>query len=239
MSTELTTKPSYGIDVAPLDAAQRYGKLLAASGYFTDAADLAKAAVKILMGAELGISPVAAMSGINIIQGRPSISPALLAGCVRRSGLGRIDVVESTAQHCILQAYRLEGTQWTTCEPITFTMQDAANAKLATKDVWKAYPQDMLYKMALARVCRRYFQDVFIGVGGSVYSPGEIPEAMDVTPKPQIHVAEAAPADIKAKAQSLNEKLKAKREKAAEFEISPEITDEAINAVFSQIEVTA
>src|SRR5438445_11237674 len=54
---------------APIDeafvAVIRY---IAASGYFGEAKDESKAAVKVLIGRELGSEPMAAMMGIDIIE---------------------------------------------------------------------------------------------------------------------------------------------------------------------------
>lgn len=52
---------------------QRLGNILAASGYFSDAREMAQAAVKVMAGQELGIPPVASMMGINIIKGKVAL----------------------------------------------------------------------------------------------------------------------------------------------------------------------
>ncbi len=49
------------------------GKVFAESGMFVDAKAAAQAIVKIQAGQEIGIPPFAAMSGIHIIQGKPTM----------------------------------------------------------------------------------------------------------------------------------------------------------------------
>ena len=84
MATELVRMaPNAPTNVADL---QRLGALLSASGYFKDARDMAQAAVKIQAGAELGIPPVAAMSSIYIVEGKPTLSAVLMGALVKRSG---------------------------------------------------------------------------------------------------------------------------------------------------------
>ena len=64
----------------------RLGDVLSQSGYFADARQAAQAIVKVLAGRELGFGPIASMTGIHIIQGRPAIGADLMAKAVKRSG---------------------------------------------------------------------------------------------------------------------------------------------------------
>ena len=43
-----------------------------ASGYFGDVKSQAQAMVKVLAGAEIGLPPFASMSGIHIVNGKPT-----------------------------------------------------------------------------------------------------------------------------------------------------------------------
>ena len=76
MSNDLVIK--HNIDTLTL------GKMIAQSGYFSDAKEAAQAIVKVLAGQELGFGPVASMVGIHIIQGKPAISANLMAAAVIR-----------------------------------------------------------------------------------------------------------------------------------------------------------
>jgi hypothetical protein len=53
------------------------GETFFKSGMFSDIKSAQQAVVKIMAGAEMGISPFAAMSGIHIIQGKPTIGAGL------------------------------------------------------------------------------------------------------------------------------------------------------------------
>ena len=47
------------------------GNVFVKSGFFADTRDQAQAIVKILAGQELGISPIASMTGVYIVKGKP------------------------------------------------------------------------------------------------------------------------------------------------------------------------
>src|SRR5690242_9743510 len=61
------------------------GKVLSQSGYFQDARDAAQAVVKVLAGQELGFGPIASMSGVYIVNGKPTLSANLMAAAIKRS----------------------------------------------------------------------------------------------------------------------------------------------------------
>ena len=61
---------------------QRQAKALYASNYFSDAKSEAQAIVKVMAGAELGLQPFAAMTGIHIIKGKPVLGANLIATLV-------------------------------------------------------------------------------------------------------------------------------------------------------------
>ena len=60
-------------------------EIFAQSGYFSDARGAAQAAVKILAGRELGLPPIASMTGINIIKGKVSLSAVVMASVLKRT----------------------------------------------------------------------------------------------------------------------------------------------------------
>ena len=68
------------------DSMMRIGTLLAQSGFFQDSKGAAQAVTKMMAGAEIGFGPIASMTGINVIQGRVSISANLMAAAIKRSG---------------------------------------------------------------------------------------------------------------------------------------------------------
>ena len=54
-----------------------------ASGYFGDVKSQAQAMVKVMAGAEIGLPPFASMSGIHIVNGKPTLGANLIATLVK------------------------------------------------------------------------------------------------------------------------------------------------------------
>lgn len=139
----------------------------ARSGFFKDASDPSKAIVKMVAGAELGIGPMTAMTGIHIVQGKPVLSAGLVGAMVLRSGRYTYEVVESSDAVCRLAWFR-DGRR---VGESAFTIDEAKRAGLTGKDTWKNYASDMLFSRALTRGARRFCPDVFLG---SVYVADEL-----------------------------------------------------------------
>lgn len=177
--------PSYQLDPLAL------GRTLAKSGYFKDAADEAKAAVKVLAGMELGIGPVAAMMGIHIIEGKPVLSANLLAGRVRSSGRYEYSVVAHDDNQCSLQFYERRGAEWAPIGNSTFTMADAAKAGLGQRDNWKKNPRNMLFARAMSNGVKWYCPDVTTGI--PVYTEGDELPGMRVSGDGEILEPPVAP----------------------------------------------
>lgn len=148
---------------------QELGSLLAKSGYFQDAKDMAQAVVKVLAGKELGIPPVASMTGINIITGRVSLSANLMASCVKRSGKYNYIVKELTDTAC--EIHYFEGK-----EQIGVSRFDLGDAKRAETKNMQKFPRNMLFARAMSNGAKWYCADVF---GGPVYTPEELGAKVD------------------------------------------------------------
>jgi hypothetical protein len=159
------------------------GALLASSGYFKDARDMAQAAVKIQAGAELGIPPVAAMSSIYIVEGKPTLSAVLMGALVKRSGRYNYRVVEHTAEKCAISFF--EGKEQIGVS--TFTLEDAQAAGVLRNPTWSKYRRNMLFARAMSNGCRWYCPDVF---GGPIYTPEELGEQR-VNAEGEVQVVEA------------------------------------------------
>lgn len=165
--SELVVKDRGDI-VNSLDDVERVAKTLAASGYFADARQAAQAVAKILAGRELGISPFAAMSGVQIINGKPALSAQLVAGLIKRSGRYRYDVAEISDTRCELMFYERDGQGWRKLGPSMFTADDARRGGVKNME---RYPRNMLFARALTNGARWYCPDVFVG---GVYTPDEL-----------------------------------------------------------------
>lgn len=162
-----TQRPHYDFD-----SLEKLARACAQSGYFKDASDAAKAYVKVVAGAELGIGPVQAMTGIHIVQGKPTLAAHLIGALIKRSGRYDYRIRKHGEDCCQIEFF--EGGQSVGFSE--FSMEDAKKAGLASKDVWKSYPRNMLFSRALSNGARWYCPDVF---GGSVYTPDELDAAID------------------------------------------------------------
>ena len=136
-------------------------KTFAESGLFADTKDLAKAFVKIQAGQEIGIAPFQAMSGIHIIQGKPTIGAGIMASKVKGSGKYDYKVLQQDETACILEFF--EGK--TSLGKSSFTIDDAKKA--GTQNVTK-YARNMLFARAISNGVKWYCPDVF---SGPVYTP--------------------------------------------------------------------
>ena len=144
------------------------GKAFAESGMFPDVKTAAQAVVKISAGQEIGIPPFAAMSGIHIIQGKPTIGAGVMASCVKGSGKYDYRVAESTEQVCSIDFFQGKEKIGNS----TFTIADAKKA--GTKNLDK-FPKNMLFARAMSNGVKWFTPDVF---AGPVYTP----EEFDVQP---------------------------------------------------------
>ena len=139
-----------------------------ASGYFGDVKSQAQAMVKVMAGAEIGLPPFASMSGIHIVNGKPTLGANLIATLVKNDPRYDYRVKRSDNEACVLTWY--EGGK-----PVgesMFTIQEANAAGLTSKQTWKAYASDMLFARALTRGARRYAPGIF--GGAPIYTPDEM-----------------------------------------------------------------
>jgi hypothetical protein len=130
---------------------------------------LSEAQIMMIMLAarELGLPPMLALNGgICCIQGRVELSARLMAQMIRQRGHS-MQIKVLNRQECVLQGRRCDNGDTMECG---FTMQDAKDAGLTGKAVWKSYTEDMLYARALSRLARRLYADVI----GTAYVEGEI-----------------------------------------------------------------
>lgn len=140
------------------------GKVLAASGYYADARDPAKAAVKVMIGMDMGVSPTAALSAIHIIEseGRlvPLVEGKLLAGIIKARPGYDYEVVEYSIEKVTLRFLRGGHP----LEPdITWTAEDTQRAQLGGKRNHQRYPRQMNFWRAIAEGVRMHFPEIIGG----------------------------------------------------------------------------
>lgn len=126
----------------------------------------AKILAAMLYGRDLGITPTNALQHIVVIEGKATADAQLIGMLVRRAGHRLED--KTTDQGSTVTITRGDDGS---VHSFTFTMQDAARAGLASKAVWKNYPQAMLYARALTGCARKAAQDALMG---TAYTPEEL-----------------------------------------------------------------
>lgn len=172
--------------VGSLDSRIRYAREIATAGTLlpkgvTDGlrpGDAQAIAGRVFLIAEtgnmLGIHPVAALQGVHVIEGKPTISPALMSALVRRAG-HRVRVrVEGSAGDgslvAVAQVVRSDDPEF----PFEsrWDVDRARRAGLwAKKGAWTWYPEAMMKARALSEVCREAAEDCLMGVH---YTPEEL-----------------------------------------------------------------
>lgn len=152
---------------------QNIAKLLAQSGYFSDARDMAQCFTKVLAGNELGFGAFASMSGIHVIKGKPSIGANLMAAAVKRHPNYNYRVIEHTAQVCKVEFFERWDDKLQSVGVSEFTIGDAQKA--GTQNLQK-FPKNMLFARAMSNGVKFYCPDVF---DAPVYTPEELGASVD------------------------------------------------------------
>lgn len=135
--------------------------VLVKSGFLPTAVNTPEKALAIMQkGKELGIPPMEALSSINVIQGKPSVSPQLMLALARRTG-ELIDIkMEATDKGATVTITRKGQSPFTT----TFGVKEATDMGLIGKDNYKKQPAVMFQWRALAQNLRVTFPDAIGGL---------------------------------------------------------------------------
>ena len=124
--------------------------------------------VGILYGMEVGLSPIAALQRMAIIDGRPTIWGDAALALVQASGLlgsFREDLADTTKSGLLVATCTV--TRHGRSEPVTrtFSVEDAKRAGLWQKPgPWSQYPKRMLAMRARGFALRDAFPDVLAGL---------------------------------------------------------------------------
>jgi len=144
------------------------GETFFKSGMFADIKSAQQAVVKIMAGAEMGISPFQAMSGIHIIAGKPSIGAGIIASRVKSSGKYDYRILGMDDQACSIEFFQLSGNNKESLGITKFTIDDAKRA--GTKNLDK-FPRNMLFSRAISNGVKWFCPDIY---EGPVYVPEEM-----------------------------------------------------------------
>lgn len=157
-----------------LGEALEYGSVCARSGAFTERnASPEFFALKILLGAEMGLSPMQSVVYLRFERGRPTLDATLIRARLRACGY-EYEFVEMTEERAVMRISK--GGRVLTPD-VSFSKEDAKTAGLLGKDTYQHYLGDMLVARVSSRAARRHAPDAF---GGAIYVPGEIvPDGAD------------------------------------------------------------
>lgn len=168
-----------------LDERMRYAQTIASAGaliptglFENGAPSPGKVLLVMETGAMLGIHPVAALQGVHVIEGKATLSPALMSAVVRRAGhVLRVETLGSVAD----ATFTATATLIRNDDPdhpfvVSWNLERAKRAGLAGKGPWNKYFEAMAKARAISEVCREGATDALMGVG---YVPEEL--GADVT----------------------------------------------------------
>jgi len=171
----MTNSITRTLEPQSIDEAQQLARAAVASKLY--AVGSPEAALMILLtGRDLGLTASQSFRAIYVVSGKPVVSSDAMVAAIRRSGLcASWRVIETTIERCTIETTRVGESE---SERETFSLDDAKRAGLDRRDVWRAYPRDMLRHRAAAGLARRVYPDVVLGC----YAPGELEETQSSSP---------------------------------------------------------
>lgn len=177
MSNDIVLRPTMALT---FDEMARAAKAMALSQLFDDAKDVSKAMVKVMAGAELGLGPFAAMTGIHVIKGKPVLGANLIATLIKNDPRYDYRVVRLDDEACVLDFYE-DGE---IVGPSSFTIEDAVRAGVGASQppgkpgtMRAMFPRNMLFARAISNGARWYAPGIF--GGAAVYTPNELDVDVD------------------------------------------------------------
>lgn len=152
-----------------LAALRAYGDIVFKSGICPAHIKSPEAAIVCMRyGHQLGIDEFTAVQNMFVLGGKVAMFANLQhALMLRDHGGDAIQVVESTKERCEIRCRRRDRSDVVT---ISYTFEEARQAKLTTKDIWQQYPADMLFARCISRASRQLFRDSTLGL----YTPEEV-----------------------------------------------------------------
>jgi hypothetical protein len=174
-STEIEVRrPRPNASASGLPAKVNYAHELAASGLLPQAyrRNPGNVLYAIEYAEMLGLAPMAALTGVHVIEGKPTASAGLISALVRRAGHKLR--IRGDADSATCQIVRADDPGYTF--EVTFTAKDAQAAGLLGKDVWKKYRPSMLKARAITQCARDACEEALFGLH---YTPEELGANVD------------------------------------------------------------
>ena len=189
--------------------------MLVKTGFLPESIKTAEQALAIMMtGKELGIPPMQALRGVNVIHGTPTVKPELmLALCVQRVPGFVYQFENCSATSATFTAQR-PGMAKPHSE--TFTIDDAKRAGLDKEGgMYRKYPANMLRWRAAGNCLHVVAPDVLVGIYTPEELGAEVTEAGEIVILPEPQVAQAADLMTNEQVETIKALLKAKFETPA------------------------
>jgi hypothetical protein len=120
----------------------------------------------------LGLPPMVAMTGIHVIEGKPTASSGLISGLVRKAR-HRLRVTGDD-KHAVAEITRSDDPDFTFRSE--WTLDRAKQAELLGKSNWKKYPAAMLKARAITEAARDACEEALFGLQ---YTPEELGAEVD------------------------------------------------------------
>ena len=172
------------------------------SGYFRDLKSVHQAAVKILAGQEMGISPVQSIRHIHMWDGNIQTGYQIIGANIKRSGRYDYRVRHLDETRAVIEFY--DGAE--SVGESEFSIESAKKQGLTGKPNWQRQPKIMLFARALTQGANMFCPDVH---GGPVYAEGD---SFDAAPEP-VSVTVVEDADTEPEAQAIEDRAAVPRDR--------------------------
>lgn len=182
----MSQKPEITHFVTNIEEAKSVSSIFAKSNVFPDARAAEQAFVKIVSGREIGLTTIASMNGLHIIDGKIALGANVIAARIKSSGKYNYRVREQTNEVCRIEFFE-DGES---VGESVFTIEDARAAEVSFKTrngnagQWAKYPRNMLFARAISNGYRWFAPDIFDGA--AVYTAEELGAEVDSTGAPVI-----------------------------------------------------
>ena len=164
---EIPLAPGKAVALQNIGNAFALAELTVKAGFAPKGATVESCVVAMIHGAKLGLDPLAAVQGIAVVNGRPTLWGDQLAAAVKGSSVYGGERVEYFGQGddagVRFTVWRKGHEDEPTVE--TFAVRDAKRAGLWGKTgPWTQYPRQMLFNRARAFAYRHAFPDALMGM---------------------------------------------------------------------------
>lgn len=192
-ATEQSPAPGTIERIRPRQLSQRdpggLAKMIADSKFWKHITNPAQAMVVMAAGEELGLTPLAAVQGITIIEEKIGYTANLVATLIKEDPVHDYRVWDKTNERCKLEfgpapaPGRDESGEWLPWPGAygfsEFSVEDAQRAELVKpRSNWVKYPRAMCFNRALTEGMRAFCPDVTAGT--PTYTDEEIREVIHV-----------------------------------------------------------